>query len=635
MSWLQRLYQTYDSIRAIDSDVVLWPVAHVEKAAQVEVVLDYDGKYIPNRSRLLEKNESTTLIPVTETSSTRTGQPDAAHPLCDELSFCAGYYDEKYLKRFDAYLALISGWAASEYSHPKVIAVKKYIKTRALFQDLMNEGILSVAKVAVNKVFIRWRIEKPGENETGTWQDQSLIESWIEYEKVLNKAAKKGFCFTLGGEYRLSTSHPKFIRHPADGAKLISRNDWSGFTFRGRFTDDQKLVKNSASQACDISCFVSNKAHNALRWLIKNQGFKNGDQVVVSWAASGSFLPNPVYDSWDYLKEEIIDQVDQITTSDALDLGADIGRRCAEKLKLMMKGYRQKITDTDQLSVMTLDSATPGRMAVTYYREFMPDDYFSAIECWYDQFSWFQRHTVEVPRQKRKNKTETVWPVLSPSPLSIAQTAYGKTLSAELKKQVISRVLPCIIEGVSRVFPFDLVQLCVNRACCPTGVDKWEWERNVGVACALYKGFFARHPQSDKRRIFSMSLDENNTTRDYLYGRMLAIAEHLEGLALYLGGEKRSTTAERYMQRFAERPFTTWRNIELALVPYKDRLKKNRPGFLNLRCNEISTIMNRFDRDEFVRDDKLSGEFLLGYHCQKMFYKNKDTDSVESVEKDI
>lgn len=56
---------------------------------------------------------------------------------------------------------------------------------------------------------------------------------------------------------------------------------------------------------------------------------------------------------------------------------------------------------------------------------------------------------------------------------------------------------------------------------------------------------------------------------------------------------------------------------------------------MNLRCNEISTIMNRFDRDEFVRDDKLSGEFLLGYHCQKMFYKNKDTDSVESVEKDI
>ena len=28
--------------------------------------------------------------------------------------------------------------------------------------------------------------------------------------------------------------------------------------------------------------------------------------------------------------------------------------------------------------------------------------------------------------------------------------------------------------------------------------------------------------------------------------------------------------------------------------------------------------MDLFENDDFMCDDKLSGEFLLGYHCQKM-----------------
>ena len=31
-----------------------------------------------------------------------------------------------------------------------------------------------------------------------------------------------------------------------------------------------------------------------------------------------------------------------------------------------------------------------------------------------------------------------------------------------------------------------------------------------------------------------------------------------------------------------------------------------------------SEIMELFATDDFTCDDKLSGEFLLGYHCQKM-----------------
>lgn len=118
-----------------------------------------------------------------------------------------------------------------------------------------------------------------------------------------------------------------------------------------------------------------------------------------------------------------------------------------------------------------------------------------------------------------------------------------------------------------------------------------------------------------------MALDENNHNRDYLYGRLLAVAERLEQIALQVAGENRATTAERFMQQFSERPFSTWRNIELALAPYKRRLQNNRAGFLANREKEITEITNLFDSQGYCDDSKLTGEFLLGYHAQKMSYR--------------
>jgi CRISPR-associated protein Csd1 len=120
-----------------------------------------------------------------------------------------------------------------------------------------------------------------------------------------------------------------------------------------------------------------------------------------------------------------------------------------------------------------------------------------------------------------------------------------------------------------------------------------------------------------------MALEEDYAARDYLYGRLLAIAERIEEVALNISGEKRPTTAARQMQRFADRPFETWRNIELALQPYMQRLRVSRAGFLTNQQKDIDTIKAMFNRNEFTSKDKLSGEFLLGYHCQRHYFKNK------------
>ena len=114
-----------------------------------------------------------------------------------------------------------------------------------------------------------------------------------------------------------------------------------------------------------------------------------------------------------------------------------------------------------------------------------------------------------------------------------------------------------------------------------------------------------------------MSLEIDRTSRDYLYGRLLSIAEHIEDRALYVGGEKRDTTAAKLMQRFAERPASTWRIIEPQLRPYMSRLQAKRPAFLHGMKTLLDEVVAKFEGDEFINDRKLSGEFLLGYHCQR------------------
>ena len=128
-----------------------------------------------------------------------------------------------------------------------------------------------------------------------------------------------------------------------------------------------------------------------------------------------------------------------------------------------------------------------------------------------------------------------------------------------------------------------------------------------------------------------MSLDPDLASRDYLYGRLLAVADYLEYAALTDNETNRPTNAMRLMARFAERPYSTWRSLEMALTPYKVRLSSNRPGLLVRLEALLGEIHGKFSVEDFTNDRPLSGEYLLGYYCQKQdFFTRKDDGSEKS-----
>ena len=648
MSWMQKLYRTYESILeqgVTDDAEPLTPVGHTIQNAHIVIVIDGQGNF--QTARVMPP-KTAILLPATESSENRTSG-EAPHPLADKVQYIAkDYVDYGGEKKayFDGYLKQLKAWCESPFAHPKVQAVLHYVAKGRVVADLVEAGIFQLdsgnkvlnkweaegdapsifsvlpktkGEIEFGSALVCWQVEIAGDVHSQTWTDKTIQQSWADY--VASEKAEKGFCLVQGKEAVIFTMHPAKLRHTGDKAKLISSNDTAGYTFRGRFA--------TAEEAASVSADVSAKAHSALRWLISRQGIRNGDQVTVAWAISGKPVPSPMKDisaeldwadmgNWDI---SVVENPDEIAaqrlpenSETPPDWSVNIGRAAAQIIKKKLHGYQAELKAHEQISLIMLDSATPGRMALTYYQEFLPADYFANLDAWIDDFSWYQRYSIEVPNGKKTDK-RTQWRFVPPSPYSIAEAVYGKSLSDTLKKQLYARLLPVIAGGTSVPIPEDLVRQSFQAACNPNGCENWEWQRNIGVACALYKGWRARHHDLSQRRTYPMSLDTQNRSRDYLYGRLLAVAENTESYALYLASEKRATTAERYMQRFAEHPFATWRNIELALKPYQERLRNNGK---DTGAQTISEIMELFAIDDFTCDDKLSGEFLLGYHCQKM-----------------
>lgn len=613
MSWIQKLYETYEQTAQLHTEEKArpWPVAHFSKRAHAEIVIDESGRL--RRIKKLDATESATLIPVTEASLGRSGSKIAPHPLCEEISYCATDFPDGNKEKQAAYFSNLEKWCQSDQANPKAKAILVYLKQGKLWSDLLEEkmipfvveGARGKEKIRDEKIFVRWRVEGSDNPISGTWEDAELIESWAKYDEINNP--KNGVCMVLGGEARIGNNHPKFIRHAGDGAKLISANDSSGFTFRGRFTDD------TGQQACGVSYEVTQKAHNALRWLIQRQGHRYGDpkqpQVVVSWAVGGMPIPDPLRDSLFLLAGvEAGEQPAVIPDTDA-------GQAFAKRLNLAMKGYRARLGPTDDIVVMGLDSATPGRMAITFYRELTGSEFLARIERWHTDFAWHQNFG--------KDKHFVGAPALH----DIAEAAYGRRLDDKLKKATIERLLPCIVDG--QALPRDLLESTTRRACNRVGLERWEWEKSLGIACGLYRGAF-------KNEGYEMALETDRRNRDYLYGRLLALAENIENYALTKAESGRESTAARFMQRFADRPASTWRTIELALSPYKSRLNSSDKGkgFLIKRMRVVDEILCLFEPEDFLRDSKLSGEFLLGYHCQRHALNPPKPDAAAAADED-
>jgi CRISPR-associated protein Csd1 len=567
-------------------------------------------------------------MPCTEKSAARTNGVEA-YPFCDKLEYVAGDYAE-YAKGKDLptkhaeYLALLEQWARSEYSNEKIRSVHKYVKKGTLCKDLIKKGTIPAMSTAAgigekeNNVFIRWVVEISGEGGQ-TWDDPEIHQLWIAFYSR-HFLTGKGFCYVTGKTGPIAELHPDKIRGAGDSAKLISSNDGSNYTFRGRFSE--------ANQACQVGAEVSVKAHNALRWLIEKQGASVGNGLtVVAWCAASDVEPALLKSTVSLKSVNAFDDEDENNGKDD-EGGYSVLEHSANVIKRRLQGYYGKIKDDDKILIMGLDAATKGRMSLLLYREFTKSDFYEAQEHWHEHLAWF--YTYWKKGEKAASRT-----VSAPSPEEIALAAYGEHLRDDVKAMIVQRLLPCIIDRSA--IPPDIEGLCFNRAVRPETLSKTGREKTLETACAVIK-YNSHFRKNRNEKEYNVGLETDLRNRDYLYGRLLAVADRVEARVLYQRKEERDTNAVRYMQRFSRYPYSTWELLYVdKLQPYLHQLKGKRRWYEML----IQEIKDLFDHDEFVSKKALSGEFLLGYHCQqKAFWdgiakaKTKTAEEPEPIDEE-
>ena len=601
MSWMQKLYQTYEYVQeqGLDDEDLALPF-HMSKAVHLKVILN-DKIELVGAERFDGKKQ--VPIQVTEKSSKRAGSTIASYALHDSLQYIAktaeNYLTIEYLSKvaekdngkkwkeflagsnedkqkfadtekakykdcFEFYEKQLSDW--TKFGNLKEIKiVLQYIQKGSLIEDLLEkqifsfkDNILSAEKDDPFSLTIVWAVEIPNGLHSNLWNKRCIQNQWIEYqESLIQKGRHKSLCCITGDLDYPTEAYPKINAN----AKLVSANDDTGFTFRGRFYGDKDDGAKSelGSQAVILGKNASQKAFNALKWLINRQGIRNGKQVILAWSS------NCISDEDELLSN--LYQGDDIYTSlfakDKIDHSADLGLKTVEQLKKKFHGYKEKLAANEQISLLMVDepSKTGGRMSLTFYQEKLRDDYFRDLDEWQDDFAWYQEY-------------KSSWVFAAPSLERIAEVVLTKTefedKDRKSRRQLYARLLPVIAGGTSVQIPEDLVRQSFQAACNPFANHRLEdgekirsanWQRNIGVACALYKGWHARHHNLSQRRTYPMSLDTENRSRDYLYGRLIAQAESMEWYALYLqNGKKtptRATNAERYFQQFAQRPYST------------------------------------------------------------------------------
>lgn len=611
MGWTDELYKVYEyNCGKNDIEPMLLPVSHSTANAQIELTIDEKGNFIS--ARTIDKSEAETIIPVTEDSGARSSGI-CPMPFADKLVYIAGDYG-KYAdgnrsdnsKYFSAYMTQLGKWRESKYSHKAVDALYTYLEKAEIMSDLVKNGVLTIEQesgklsekikisgIAQGDSFVRFVVNYSDINqEERTWRDKTLYDSFINFNSSMMK--NEQLCYATGEVLPSTYKHPAKIRNSGDKAKLISSNDESGFTYRGRFRNKEEAIS--------VSYDFSQKMHNALKWLIARQGMNFGSLTVVMWASQMQALPD--------IRKNINDDFESNFFPDEND-APQTGIQFSEILEKCIWGYKKEFETDTKVMVLGLDAATTGRLSIAMYTELMGSDFMDNIKAWHKN-SACMRYNV-----KHNTSMENSFSIYE-----IAKCAFGPERNGNLEapdtlNETVLRLIPCVIEG--RKLPKDILHSLCNRASTPLAFEKSYNHRSVlEAACGMLR--------FDLKGESPMAYDKNETDRSYLYGCLLAIADKTES-DTFEKGETRITNAKRYWNVFSSRPYQTWKIIEERLQPYLDKLGNYRTVYEK----RVQEIMDKMDLKTFEDNSKLEPAYLLGYHhyTSYMYTKNAENNEEE------
>lgn len=617
MSWTDELYKIYEynSGREFDEgEPVMLPVAHSKIDVHLELTVSEDGEF--QDVKPVPKEDRATIRP--NTGEAKVGKTPPPFPLTESLKYLGrdlGMFlpkstDKKVFSDnksfYDAYIELMQKWEKNKYTHKAVSAVLSYVSKGTIVSDCIRAGVLEVDEnnllkskqysVDADRVTVRFIVHYNNLSlESKTWKDKSLYDSFLRF--ISESRGDEQLCYALGKVLPAQYIHPKQIIKGAVNAKIISSNDESGFSYRGRFRDKK--------DALSVSYEFSEKMHNALKWLIDKQSLtfgkmKNIDSLtVIVWASAMQKIPSFEKSAWDDEDEEEIPSTYPYY---------------AEMLEKRIFSIGRQLEPDTKVMIMGLDAATPGRINISMYSEIESSRYLENIEKWHKETAWLRYSS----KQKKSG-------INSFSLYDIVKYAFGTEQGAfvdcdkKIMRDNIIRLINCVTNGAK--LPEDIMNSLCRKASNPLAYENGYNHRSVlETACGMIRKNYTDH----KKGVVSMAFDPNNHDRSYLFGCLLAIADKAES-DTYDVNEKRVTNARRLWSAFSSRPYQTWKIIEERLEPYLEKENSLMTRYTKL----INEVMAKFTPEGFADNSKLSPLYLIGYHHYNALLWTKKEDKNE------
>ena len=416
MGFWQHLAESYDKNKdALKKTYPLSTTSISNNSDMIAViVIDGEGKFvrsekIAKKTKPTKKGPGNSLvnitIPASEESLGRSSRV-SPHPVFDQYGYLKGDG-----KKYDAYIAQLKNFVESEFATEQVKAIYKYVSKGTIASDLSEMKLK-------DKTNIIFQVEISGKQQTKTWEDGALFRAWHQYylaekgklaerkkraenelagKKNLPSAEKKKLQeevklkdevtldYVTGVEQLVTISHPKKIANVSGNSKLVSDNDKTNYTFRGKFSD--------SSEAVSIGYETSQKAHQFLRYLLNDRGYYCGEQVILSFTIDSmeKLLPAPIEDNsiWAMLQSSSV----QTESDIRIDLRAETGFDYADALRSALGGFGhgQVLKQHARTAVIALDAATTGRLSITFYREMNRNEYLERVADWHSSCKWHQK----------------------------------------------------------------------------------------------------------------------------------------------------------------------------------------------------------------------------------------------------
>lgn len=587
--WMNTLYTSYEDYYKKGK---LDPIFHTRQNSHIVITLSENGDFIKS-----EAKKQNILIPSTLESSSRTSNCEP-HALPDKVIYVAGDFHEftddenlssKNIEFFKEYKKKLNDWILNK-PHPQTMAVYNYIKKKRVIKDLLQSDLLLADSngilenidlekskhrvypilpkengiIKIDSALITWKVIE-NKKTSSTWESLDLQTNWMNYylEKITDEKPK-GICYITGKKTVIAKNHPSRIRSSDDKTKLISSNDYNGFTYRGRF--------ELGEQVNSVGVEVSEKAHTMLRYLFKRKDFDihGGAQTTLSWSNKYIEIPN--------------------FTSSTSTIFNDVKYDFEDTLKKL-----HTLNNNEFINILQTNNPSrnkKGRLAITKTERILSRDLNKKLSDWHKNLATHQIYLDEDKGLIKKLET----PSISDMCFIISKTKYISKTGTSYLENIYSNLISCMLNN--HKIPDHFIKEALQFVSDPFNFEaSIIHKQKLGIAMSLYLSKIKR--------------ENIKNSDDFILGKIFYFYE--KGSYLKTPEKDKYNKADNLERNRSFFDFFVAKNDRCLISLGSEILKKSELETLNTRedLDEAYSFLSTTKKDLKIQN---LGDALLGYH---------------------